>query len=193
MSRSNSEKMISEIVESFDRDWLAQNSEMYLDAIEENDVIEGFKSNYCSPSLGRIKHDDLDAEEILKKLGRSKLLKLIYENSEMVESDYYVEHNEMVSIQVGEVESQLDLEFYPDLAEELKREGKDCEGSILVYGNPCDRVILKLDSKAFLKAAAKILKQKAPISVLSDFKKPKSSFKPLLVSGSNLIQFKKRA
>lgn len=155
--------MVDEIVEREDQNWLDNLSDDYNYLMIGNDsdtdqVLKNFVSNYSSPSIGKVKNDDLTGEELRVLLGDDLLLELIRACSAAEPSDYYVKWNEIASLTIGEQEYQIDLGYYPELSRALKAEGIDAGESFFAFGSPCDRLIMRLDAKAFLKAANKELK-----------------------------------
>jgi hypothetical protein len=159
---------ISDLIDSMD-DQFDDRLEMYADVMLDptnsdlDQIEENFRRNYSSRSIGKIKNDELDGNELadllIKSMGQKEFVRLIAEHSYFQTSDYYVKWNEMDSIQVGEVEHQIDVDYEPTLKalidqatdEQLKEAGIDDRDMFFVYGNPCDRVIAKLDAEKFLK------------------------------------------
>ncbi len=129
-------------------------NEHYWDCIDSNTIVENFLSNYTSRSIGIKNFDELDASQIREKFNDdSKLIDIIQDNSSLEPCDYYTQWNEMASIPMGEIEHTIELEHYPEL-EQLIRKSKSnwavSSGQLSAMGNPCDRLILKLDVESFL-------------------------------------------
>lgn len=150
-------RIIDDIVDRLDdetADCLASDYAYYLtDEADIRECLNNFESNYSSRSIGFIPHDDLTGKEIREALSNDDLLwSLIKNSSEVIAlNDIYTQWNEINSLIMGEYDYEIDPTDYPDLAAALAAEGLD-QDSILAYGRPCERLILKLDPKAFLEA-----------------------------------------
>jgi hypothetical protein len=136
-------------------------------------VLENFKKNYTSRSIGITPYDELSGGDMLQLLKQrditdDDIVKLIIDHCEPTDCDYYVQWNEMESVQVGETEYQYDLDgtelkrlIDSATAAELEylrilpRDVKN--GHLLVYGSPCDRIVWKLDPETFLTAVAELI------------------------------------
>lgn len=176
--------VISELSDQEDKSWLDQEHD-YEYVLEKNEIIANFVENYSSKSIGCTKFDDLSAEDIAARVPADVLTQAILTHSEFEPCDYYIQWNEMGSVGIGEYEYQIDVaDASPDLhkclaqmtdAELTKfhawtgylRVSRD---SFCIYGNPCERLVFKLDPEAFLqdKTILKALraKVKAPAAKL---------------------------
>jgi hypothetical protein len=151
---------INDITDELDRAFDPSHYDGAFD-FDHDEVLRSFKDNYNSRSIGVTDFDDLDASEIISKMKLSlkteTIVNIILAHTEIIEADYYTQYNEVYSIQVGETEYQLDVCDYDELEtliaeatdEELKEAGADRD-SFCSYGEPCVRVIWKLDAEAFL-------------------------------------------
>jgi desulfoferrodoxin (superoxide reductase-like protein) len=149
-----------ELVEMYDNDF---DPSFYADCGLDQDadeVLKTFIENYSSRSIGLSEFDTLEADEVLSKLKLTlkteTIAELILKHCDLITADYYTQWNEMYSVQVGEVEHQIDVEYYPHLVELIAQatdeelvEARAERDSFLAYGNPCDRVIWKLDVEQF--------------------------------------------
>jgi hypothetical protein len=137
---------------------------------EENDgLIENFERNFSTPSVGLVDYDGLNGSEIIKLFGvnKDRLTDLIRLHSSVdYDHSFYVQHNEMGSHQIGEMEYQIDVCDHSDLKEimigyltsaEAAAIGYKDRETIMAYGRPCERLILKLDANDFLAAVAEVL------------------------------------
>lgn len=153
---------IDRISEQYDDDFCEHRLDDYADCIADaDDIIRNFKSNYSSRSIGIKEHDDLNADEILERLQRrltkKQIVALLLDCSNPETCDIYVHWNEIASVQIGEMEYQIDVEYHEDLKnliaqatdDEIEQAGADRD-SFLVYGYPCDRIIWKLDPETLL-------------------------------------------
>lgn len=154
--------MINEITDRMDDDCLdhlvGDDYRYYLTKeVNQKQCLQNFVENYNSCSIGKRKHDDLEASEIREILGDDLTWEFIVLASEVeATNDFYIQWNEMNSFHIGEYEHQIDLEYHPELKAAMVEEGHTDE-SLLSYGRPCERLILKLDPVEFLKIASKEL------------------------------------
>jgi hypothetical protein len=161
--------LVNEIGDRHDEQWLenTDGDDDILFDIEPEDILRDFKENYRTPSIGIIDYDGLDGDEIIELFGVNvdRLVSLIKENCSTVSCDYCTQWDEMASVQIGEVEHQIDVYDEPELKalfdglsdNELAAIGYKDRDIVTFYGNPCDRLILKLDAEAFLESVARVL------------------------------------
>lgn len=167
--------IIDRITNDHDDFWLDSIEDQVGDCLtgqsNNEEILKNFELNYSSGSIGIVDFDDLTAEEIRKKIGNDKvLLELLKNSSEILPCDYYIQHNELNSIQIGETEHQIDLCDHEDLQNLLEKfpqlKGKN-DTHITAFGNPCDRAILKLNVELFLDEIKSLFKRskkhKAPV------------------------------
>jgi hypothetical protein len=163
---------INDIVDSLDEMFLENRAEAFEECIELDEVPDYFKENYRSNGVGFQPFDHLSSEEILQaaltQLSKEEFGELILKHSTPIEANYYVQWNEMFSFIIGEEEYQID--FTPDsrlasLIEDCTPEereelfGKNFNGrSFYAYGNPCERLIWRLDAKSFLSEIEPVLR-----------------------------------
>jgi hypothetical protein len=139
----------------------------YEDCISDKEVLRNFRENYSIPSIGKLRGDDTTAEQWMSLIPKVHLLQLVRKHSVMQACDYYIQHDEMGSIHVGETEHQIDVPDHKMLSALI---GKCTDEEFAVYrelygridrecfsafGNPCERAILKLDAVAFVRDAAR--------------------------------------
>ena len=163
--------LINEIIESEDRCFLetVYDYHDYFYGIDSDEIIENFIKNYSSESRGIRFGDDFKAEIIIHVLltvhgDEDDIAKLIADHSEVIDCDYYIQWNEMASCRIKEMEYQIDVSDRPELEEliatmsddEIKKAGAD-RSSFIVYGYPCERIILKLDPESFLESFKSIV------------------------------------
>jgi hypothetical protein len=144
------------------------------DGCDEDEIVRDFRSNYRAKGIGFEPFDHLTGDEItdavLPILGRKGLVDLLCEHAEPRTCDYYVQWNEVFSVQIGEMEYQIDVEpgteleaLYdactPEERADLRFGKLGTDRSVLVYGNPCERIIWKLDPETFLEAVTSTLRQ----------------------------------
>jgi hypothetical protein len=138
----------------------------------EDEIIKNFLENYSSKSVGITEHDHLSAQELLDMFGRDAILAAIMKASTTEAVDYYIQWNEMYSIQCGEYEHQIDVKDHPDLNTlidqatdaELNQAGVSDRECFLAYGHPADRFILKLDPELYLIKISELSEQE-PASI----------------------------
>jgi hypothetical protein len=159
---------IERIVDEEDKRFEDYACDQYEGCIDLDDVIKDFESNYSSRSIGLTPWDGYDGAELVAalktKLDTDQIQSLIFECAEPQTCDYYIQWNEVASVPVGEQEYQIDIDDHEDL-KDLVAKATDAElkelrirdGSVLAYGNPCERIIWKLDVGIFLEAVAEIL------------------------------------
>ena len=156
--------LLRDIVDSLDNEWSYSNADTFYDyfrfEVNESDIINNFIENYQPPFI-----DDslsgFSAEEILsflkeqKKMSSSKIVNLLHSCSSIEESDFYIQNNELASASVGEWEYQVDISDYPelhDLVDKLPKDHHLAKECFWVYGQPCQRVILKLEPQTLIYA-----------------------------------------
>lgn len=138
----------------------------YLACDDPKEVLKAFAENYTSRKIGFTDNDELNGHGVLaafrKHLEDNAIASLILEASEVETCDYYIQWNEVYSASIGEMEYQIDFDDLPDLKalldaatpEERAAAGVDAsdykDGSMLVYGMPCDRIIWKVDPEIIL-------------------------------------------
>ena len=118
--------IIDRITNDHDDFWLDSIEDQVGDCLtgqsNNEEILKNFELNYSSGSIGIVDFDDLTAEEIRKKIGNDKvLLELLKNSSEILPCDYYIQHNELNSIQIGETEHQIDLCDHEDLQNLLEK------------------------------------------------------------------------
>lgn len=141
-----------ESFESGDYDYLLSGHEVDVKA-----CLANFEANYRAATIGLQEFDDLEASEIRRLLGDDLLWSLIVDTSKTLAiHDFYIQWNEINSFHIGEFHHEIDVSSHPDLEAALRAEGIPDE-SLTAYGLPCERLILKLDPKAFLASAERHL------------------------------------
>jgi hypothetical protein len=158
--------VLNDITEAQDQSWLdCEHDYRYLIEDDLDAVIKQFSENYSSKKIGFIEFDDLTGEQITERVSHEILVRALLEHSEFEPCDYYIQWNEIGSISIGETEHLIDVESEgPELHKclammsdadlekfyqwtgylKVKRE------SFFVYGNPCERLVLKVDAEALL-------------------------------------------
>lgn len=166
---------LEELTEAADKNWLDNVEDAggsYGCCLEdtEDQIIKDFRGNYRSKGIGFEPFDHLTGDEIadalLKSMPAEEFAGLVLKHCSVADCDYYVQWNEMASVQIGEMEYQIDVEEGTELKTlvdacteaELKSIRHYGSGAFLVYGNPCSRIIWKLDPETFLEAVAPMLR-----------------------------------
>lgn len=162
---------IDRITDGFDRDFDETVNEVFGYLIEETDdtdLLKAFERNFSAK-----RHNDLDFlpetyDEMedgpallafLEERGVEKetIAVWIRQLSEAETADYYIQYNEVHSVQLGEYQYEIDVEYHPELRAlidratetEIKLAKAQREG-FAAYGRPGERVIWKVDAKAFV-------------------------------------------
>lgn len=169
------ESYLYSATEAEDQYWLDSLPD-YSYCLEAGEVVRSFRENYSSRKIGFSPFDHLTGDEIadalLKSLSEEQLSVLLLKHSEAEACDYYVQWNEVGSVSIGETEHQIDVELNDgsELAnlinacteaelESLRFQSHSGDhGSFWLYGNPCDRIIWKLDPETFLEEATPLLR-----------------------------------
>lgn len=198
------ENYINDLVDELDREWLDNCHEgdgYYFCDVDAGELLKNFKDNYSAKTHGLVFGDNLTAEEIIFAIGGAAVVKLIKETSSVESCDYYIQHNEMASVQIGEVDYEILREDHPDAFTPEDGDSKE------IYGNPCERLILKLDPAEFLEGFAAVMKVKvkalkkakkagALVSELKKFKAKKRVVKkgePESLNRGQIIEFRKKS
>ena len=160
--------LIEATIETEDQAWLERSDfEDYSECLDDKtQVIEDFELNYSNRTLGYVDFDQLTGKDIAEVIPADVLWQKIMEHSALEPiDDIYTQWNEMGSVQIGEIEHQINIGKHTDpgillaLANmsdaELERFNawsylRLDRDSFWVCGRPCERLVLKLDVESFL-------------------------------------------
>ncbi len=158
------ERAVDEITNHYDETFCENlNDYEYLLEDQDEQIIKDFESNYSSRGLGFVDNDELDGAEVIaafrdRRFTDSDIVRVLLGAAECEPCDIYIHYNEIASVSIGEYEHQIDVEGHPELKdliaaatdEELKAARIEDRDSFYAYGNPCDRIIWKVDPKIVL-------------------------------------------